>query len=64
MDTKETTQNVTDRSPYDYFKCQMCGIQLADYVKINYKDGVQQIWAYKMKYCPECGRKVADNNEG
>ena len=58
MDTQETTKNVSDRSPFDYFKCQKCDIYLADYVRIMHRAGVPEVWAYKMKYCPECGRKI------
>lgn len=54
---------------YDDFKCSKCGIYLSDLTKVvqeEYNDGFvdDERYVYEPKFCPECGRKVINDDGG
>lgn len=55
----------TNKSEYDSteeFKCSKCGFTLVEHQEyaVGEDDGEEYYFAYKPKYCPNCGRKIVD----
>ena len=58
----------TNESEYDSddeFKCSNCGFMMVEHkeLEIDEDDGEEFYYAYKPKYCPNCGRKIVEENE-
>lgn len=58
---RKTCKNITDKNPVDEFVCSSCGFIIDDFssVKVD-DDGEVFHYEYEIKYCPNCGAKVED----
>ena len=63
-DVVKECKNISDLHPVDEFHCSKCGLILEDYTKkvIDEDDGDVYHFEYEIKFCPECGLKVGENN--
>ncbi len=61
LDEKICT-NVSEYDLTDEFKCSNCGFTLVEHKEyaMGEDDGEEYYFAYKPKYCPNCGRKIID----
>ena len=59
---EETCTNESEYDLTDEFKCSNCGFTLVEHKEyaIGEDDGEEYYFAYKPKYCPNCGRKIVD----
>lgn len=59
---EETCTNKSEYDLTDEFKCSNCGFTLVEHKEyaIGEDDGEEYYFAYKPKYCPNCGRKIID----
>lgn len=59
---EETCTNESEYDSSDEFKCSNCGFTLVEHKEcaIGEDDGEEYYFAYKPKYCPNCGRKIVD----
>ncbi len=59
---EETCTNESEYDLTDEFKCSNCGFTLVEHKEyaIGEDDGEEYYFAYKPKYCPNCGRKIID----
>lgn len=59
---EETCTNKSEFDSIDEFKCSNCGFTLVEHKEyaIGEDDGEEYYFAYKPKYCPNCGRKIVD----
>ena len=61
LDEKICT-NVSEYDSTEEFRCSNCGFTLVEHKEyaIGEDDGEEYYFAYKPKYCPNCGRKIID----
>ena len=59
---EKTCTNESEYDSADEFKCSNCGFMMAEHkeLEIDEDDGEEFYYAYKPKYCPNCGRKIVD----
>lgn len=59
---EETCTNESEYDSSDEFKCSNCGFNLVEHKEcaIGEDDGEEYYFAYKPKYCPNCGSKIVD----
>lgn len=59
---EETCTNLSEYDSTDEFKCSNCGFTLVEHKEyaVGEDDGEEYYFAYKPKYCPNCGRKIVD----
>lgn len=59
---EETCTNESEYDLTDEFKCSNCGFTLVEHKEyaMGEDDGEEYYFAYKPKYCPNCGRKIVD----
>lgn len=59
---EKTCRNISDKNPVDEFKCSKCGFMTEDFHRlvIDEDDGEHINYEYIIKYCPNCGAKVKD----
>ena len=59
---EETCTNVSEYDSTEEFRCSNCGFTLVEHKEyaIGEDDGEEYYFAYKPKYCPNCGRKIVD----
>lgn len=59
---EKTCTNESEYDSDDEFKCSNCGFTLVEHKEyaIGEDDGEEYYFAYKPKYCPNCGRKIVD----
>lgn len=59
---EETCTNKSEYDSSDEFKCSNCGFTLVEHKEcaIGEDDGEEYYFAYKPKYCPNCGSKIVD----
>lgn len=59
---EETCTNESEYDSSDEFKCSNCGFTLVEHKEcaIGEDDGEEYYFAYKPKYCPNCGSKIVD----
>ena len=59
---EKTCRNISDKNPVDEFKCSKCGFMAEDFHRlvIDEDDGEHINYEYIIKYCPNCGAKVED----
>ena len=59
---EETCTNLSEYDSTDEFKCSNCGFVLVEHKEyaVGEDDGEEYYFAYKPKYCPNCGRKIID----
>lgn len=59
---EKTCRNISDKNPVDEFKCSKCGFMTEDFHRlvIDEDDGEHINYEYIIKYCPNCGAKVED----
>lgn len=59
---EETCTNVSEYDSTEEFRCSNCGFTLVEHKEyaIGEDDGEEYYFAYKPKYCPNCGRKIID----
>ena len=62
---EETCTNKSEFDSIDEFECSNCGIVLSEYqqIEIDEDDGKRFFCDYRPKYCPNCGRKIIEENE-
>lgn len=62
---EETCTNLSEYNSMDVFKCSNCGIELGEYrqFEIDEDYGDRYGHQYKPKYCPNCGRKIVEENK-
>ena len=66
MSTNNVTHNISKFNHYDDFVCSSCGIILSDWVQSEYEYdenyNVKQVKhpKCKFKYCPNCGKKMVN----
>ena len=62
---EKTCTNVSEFDSIDEFECSNCGIVLSEYqqIEIDEDDGERFFYDYRPKYCPNCGRKIIEENE-
>lgn len=60
--TEKTCKNISENNPVDEFKCSKCGFMAEDFHRlvIDEDDGEHINYEYEIKYCPNCGAKVED----
>lgn len=65
LDEEETCTNLSEYNSMDVFKCSNCGIELGEYrqFEIDEDYGDRYGHQYKPKYCPNCGRKIVEENK-
>lgn len=61
----KTCTNESEDDSIDEFECSNCGIILSEYqqIEIDEDDGERYFYDYIPKYCPNCGRKIVEENE-
>lgn len=59
---EETCTNESEYDSTEEFRCSNCGFTLVEHKEyaIGEDDGEEYYFAYKPKYCPNCGRKIVD----
>ena len=59
---EETCTNESEYDSTEEFRCSNCGFTLVEHKEyaIGEDDGEEYYFAYKPKYCPNCGRKIID----
>ena len=59
---EKTCTNESECDSSDEFKCSNCGFTLVEHKEysVGEDDGEEYYFAYKPKYCPNCGRKIVD----
>lgn len=59
---EKTCTNLSEYDSMDEFKCSNCGFTLVEHKEcsVDEDDGEEYYFAYKPKYCPNCGRKIVD----
>lgn len=59
---EKTCKNISENNPVDEFKCSKCGFMAEDFHRlvIDEDDGEHINYEYEIKYCPNCGAKVED----
>lgn len=59
---EEICTNESEYDSSDEFKCSNCGFTLVEHKEcaIGEDDGEEYYFAYKPKYCPNCGSKIVD----
>ena len=59
---EETCENLSEYDTIDEFECSNCGIVLGEYqeIEIDEDDGDRCTYQYRLRYCPNCGRKIKD----
>ena len=59
---EETCTNVSEYDSTEEFRCSNCGFTLVEHKEyaIGEDDGEEYYFAYKPKYCPNCGTKIID----
>lgn len=59
---EKTCTNESEYDSSDEFKCSNCGFTLVEHKEcaIGEDDGEEYYFAYKPKYCPNCGSKIVD----
>lgn len=62
---EKTCTNESEDDSIDEFECSNCGIILSEYqqIEIDEDDGERYFYDYRPKYCPNCGRKIVEENE-
>ena len=62
---EKTCINLSEFYSIDEFECSNCGIVLSEYqqIEIDEDDGERFFYDYRPKYCPNCGRKIIEENE-
>lgn len=55
---EETCTNESEYDSSDEFKCSNCGFTLVEHKECAI--GEEYYFAYKPKYCPNCGSKIVD----
>lgn len=57
---EKTCTNESEYDSIDEFRCSNCGFTLVEHKEyaIGEDDGEEYYFAYKPKYCPNCGRKI------
>ena len=62
---EKTCTNKSEYDSIDEFECSNCGIVLSEYqqIEIDEDDGERFFYDYRPKYCPNCGRKIVEENE-
>lgn len=62
---EKTCTNLSEFDSIDEFECSNCGIVLSEYqqIEIDEDDGERYFYDYRPKYCPNCGRKIIEENE-
>lgn len=55
-----TCTNISELSEVDGFKCSSCGIEITDFCRVerDEDDGSESYHEYILKYCPNCGRFI------
>lgn len=55
-----TCTNISDLNEVDGFKCSSCGIEITDFCRVecDEDDGSESYHEYILKYCPNCGRFI------
>lgn len=55
-----TCTNVSKLNEVDGFKCSSCGIEITDFCRVerDEDDGSESYHEYILKYCPNCGRFI------
>lgn len=55
-----TCTNVSELNEVDGFKCSSCGIEITDFCRVerDEDDGSESYHEYILKYCPNCGRFI------
>lgn len=56
------TRNIGTLHPVDSFICEKCGIRLEDWVELKEDpdDGGISCHEYEFRFCPNCGRKIVE----
>lgn len=58
---RKTCKNITDKNPVDEFVCSSCGFIIDDFSRVKVDDDGEVFhYEYEIKYCPNCGAKVED----
>lgn len=59
---EKTCTNLSEFDSIDEFECSNCGFTLVEHKEcsVDEDDGEEYYFAYKPKYCPNCGRKIVD----
>lgn len=62
---EKTCTNESEYDLIDEFECSNCGIILSEYqqIEVDEDDGERFFYDYRPKYCPNCGRKIVEENE-
>lgn len=62
LKSEKTCKNMSDKNPVDEFVCSKCGFMTDDFYRliIDEDDGEHINYEYEIKYCPNCGAKVED----
>lgn len=57
---EETCENLSEYDTIDEFECSNCGIVLGEYQEIETDEdfGDKYTYQYRLRYCPNCGRKI------
>lgn len=60
LEEGKVCQNLTEINPVDEFICSRCGFMTEDFCRlvIDEDDGEHYHYEYEIKYCPNCGAKV------
>ena len=58
---RKTCKNITDKNPVDEFVCSSCEFIIDDFSRVKVDDDGEVFhYEYEIKYCPNCGAKVED----
>ena len=59
---EKTCRNLSENNPVDEFICSKCGFMTEEFcrLKIDEDDGEHYHYEYEIKYCPNCGAKVEE----
>ena len=63
LEERPTAHNCNENfADCDQFVCSKCGIELQDWYRVEYdEDGNVTYHEYVFNYCPNCGRKIEED---
>lgn len=62
---EETCENLSEYDSMDEFQCSNCGLTLVEHKEylVGEDEDEEYYFNYRPKYCPNCGRKIVEENE-
>lgn len=62
---EETCSNLSEYDSMDEFQCSNCGLTLVEHKEylVGEDEDEEYYFNYRPKYCPNCGRKIVEEDE-